>query len=631
MIKILIKNNITSVKRSINQFKYTFSRLYLEMTEIKNLMDSLFREALWRSYKKQCFYCNKQLSLKTLQIDHVIPQSLGKENAIKEYMLEDDFELDSYYNLVPTCYVCNNSKRDKAYPKNQMFILLNKIKDMVPKIEKLENKLKSSDLKNDISLAVKKGLDQLPLYEIIQILNDSKKTTWQDNVLQETLKQLTPISTLNPKENQQLQLFIDEINKILRDFIPLNDFFKVKVSRFIDNKAGIVIVKEGFTSVTYSFYTVPKVEKNIINEISVEQWYNLAHRGLFETRTTDVKKTILKFPKREAKCRIFEYFADLISVNALYRSSNEIIAKEFIFDFIDNYCDPLGLEIKDEYNLEKIIFSLRNYFPLWIEESLRKLDNTKIQNMISKSGYIDIGTLEISTSSFIQDIKNAILERINTNWELSKDTLKLPFGTTKFPLTIFEKFLSNLKIRSREKIYRLYDKPNYSREEFKISNIIFDLYSDDSVKEKLQFIYDNLQLVYDDIVQRIFPNLKNRLIPFADCNKMIVEIRKKKNWRALDTTPFSLYKYYLKGETREKFKLIFSSDMCDLIHNEVKHGKTEKISFKGTEYKVYGGGGILDYIYRPLPIFNEVKEILTQKFLQLFEIDYKSIISKIIY
>ncbi len=84
------------------------------MVEIKNLKDAFVRSAIWNAHNKKCFYCRESLHYRSMELDHVIPKSLGKETAIKKYTLFPDFELDSYYNLVPTCNTCNNRKKAKT-------------------------------------------------------------------------------------------------------------------------------------------------------------------------------------------------------------------------------------------------------------------------------------------------------------------------------------------------------------------------------------------------------------------------------------------------------------------------------------------------------------------------------------
>jgi hypothetical protein len=549
---------------------------------------------------------------------------------VEKYGLSSDFELDSYFNLVPTCSTCNNRKRAKPYDKITILFYLNEIRVKISLIEKLESKYRVENLEGELSATVSKILNESSMSDVLNLLNDFNLTSLEHRVLSEAFQRLSPISTLTPKENQQLQLFIDEVNRILRDFIPLNRLFTVKGNRFIDNKAGIVIVDEWAGSVTYSLYAVPNTATDIIREISKEQWFNLAHRRLFEARTTDVKKTLLEYPKREAGRNILEYFADLISVNAVYNSLDEFIINEFIIDFIDFYHIPLGLEVKNEYKIEEIAFAFNIYLPIWLDEVINRANKKMIQKMVLNRGYVDVGALDTFFRAYKKEIEESVKNRMLKDGNLSKDTKKIPFACEKFPIHIFMKYLMCSQNKNIKKINRIYEKPDYTREEFKKTHYVFDLYSKETTKVNLKIVNSNLITVYDNVVQQILPQIKDFLIPFTDSTKLIIEF--KENERILvGDPPFSQYTYYLKGKEEEKFEIVFFSEISDSIPDEVRTDKTKKLTFRNKDYEVdmYSNGIIID-IYKPLVMFNIVKEKLSERLLDLFMKEHKKIISKLI-
>lgn len=598
------------------------------MVEIKDINDLFVRSVLWKAYNKRCIYCRKYLPIKNMQIDHVIPKSLGKENAIKKYGLNSDFELDSYYNLVPSCPSCNNRKRAKLYNKIQILFILNEIKSKIPKILKLEIKYKKLDIEGEISTTLSRALDEYSVYDILNILSNFSLTTTQHKALNDAIKRLKSISTLNPKENQQIQIFIDEINSILNDLLPLDKFFTIKGPRFVDYKAGIFIVNEFVGSITFSLYAVPKSETDIIREISVEQWRNLALKNKVDIRITDAKNTLLEYPRREARRHIFEYFANLISINALYRKGNDFLANEFIIDFIDYYHNSLGLEIKDVYNIPEIEYSINKYFPLWLDEVLKRIDKKLIHNMISSKGYVDIGALNTFTSASREEIRNAIISRINKKVKLSEFTTKTPLASVLFPYLVFKNHLNYFKRKNKTIIKRIYNKPDYSRKAFQKSHKVFDLYSEDVVRENLSIIYKDLPNIYNEIVNRVFPKLKDKLIPFTDFTKVIIEVEKDE--RAFREEPFSINEYQLEGKEKEEFEIIFFPELCKSIPNEVRKNKAKKIKFRGKTYNVYKSWHLVMDIYYSLPMFKKVHNILSNNLLNLLEKNHNDIILKII-
>ncbi|MBF7097472.1 HNH endonuclease domain-containing protein [Alkalibacter mobilis] len=61
---------------------------------------SIYREYLYNYVKQdRCFYCNKQLRDRNVEVDHFIPWSFVKD--------------DKLWNFVLSCSECNNKKRNK--------------------------------------------------------------------------------------------------------------------------------------------------------------------------------------------------------------------------------------------------------------------------------------------------------------------------------------------------------------------------------------------------------------------------------------------------------------------------------------------------------------------------------------
>ncbi len=83
---------------------------------ILNVEDALDRQALLQSHNARCRYCGGALSLRELEIDHIIPthlraksEELGKCLAL--FGLSSDYSLNSIDNLLPAHRHCNREKR----------------------------------------------------------------------------------------------------------------------------------------------------------------------------------------------------------------------------------------------------------------------------------------------------------------------------------------------------------------------------------------------------------------------------------------------------------------------------------------------------------------------------------------
>jgi HNH endonuclease len=78
---------------------------------------SEIRFGLWQAYKNKCAVCSEPIKYTQLQIDHIIPESIERDamelkNVLSLFSLNNDFEINSLYNLRPACGFCN---REKSY------------------------------------------------------------------------------------------------------------------------------------------------------------------------------------------------------------------------------------------------------------------------------------------------------------------------------------------------------------------------------------------------------------------------------------------------------------------------------------------------------------------------------------
>ena len=129
----------------------------------KNKNDQIVRRTLWNAYNRKCSYCNNPIQYNNFNIDHIIPESMGNEEAIKLYDLEKDFELNSYLNLVPTCFVCNSKKSNKKFEKQHILFYLNITRNILPKINELEKKFREKDKESEISAVFNTAHEELKL------------------------------------------------------------------------------------------------------------------------------------------------------------------------------------------------------------------------------------------------------------------------------------------------------------------------------------------------------------------------------------------------------------------------------------------------------------------------------------
>lgn len=133
----------------------------------KYSFSQLERFSIWLAHKETCYYCREFLPFSSLNIDHIIPETILNDNKKLEeckhkFDLTDDFRINSYYNWLPACRKCNLNKKDFLLNPQLAVIPLTSAREIYEKIKEIETKLdntKSLDkLASYLQLCLEKGL-----------------------------------------------------------------------------------------------------------------------------------------------------------------------------------------------------------------------------------------------------------------------------------------------------------------------------------------------------------------------------------------------------------------------------------------------------------------------------------------
>lgn len=83
------------------------------------------RFAIFCTHGEKCYLCSEPLNLKTMEVDHVIPESLigtTELHAVLENLgLPTDFNVNSFANWLPACKPCNGKKSNHVFSSSLMF------------------------------------------------------------------------------------------------------------------------------------------------------------------------------------------------------------------------------------------------------------------------------------------------------------------------------------------------------------------------------------------------------------------------------------------------------------------------------------------------------------------------------
>ncbi|SFM20946.1 HNH endonuclease [Paenibacillus sp. 1_12] len=127
--------------------------------------ESSLRSALLDVYNYKCFYTGMPVDFDDLNVDHIIPESLNnKKKDLKDYLskvgLDEDFNLNSLYNLVPAKMRINRDKSDDLFEEDYAKYLLNRAKLNAEKVLEKYKNFKSKKITTKTLEAIRSGIHE---------------------------------------------------------------------------------------------------------------------------------------------------------------------------------------------------------------------------------------------------------------------------------------------------------------------------------------------------------------------------------------------------------------------------------------------------------------------------------------
>ncbi|MFT7037016.1 MAG: hypothetical protein ACJA2S_005558 [Cyclobacteriaceae bacterium] len=133
------------------------------------------RFAIYVTHGEKCYLCNEPIDLKSMHVDHVIPESLlenkiNLEKVLIDFGFPSTFDLNSYENWMPSCAPCNLKKLSEVFnPSPIIQIVLQKA------IKKADSARELAD-KTVSKIAITKALSVLQKAEENGTLSDDIKS-----------------------------------------------------------------------------------------------------------------------------------------------------------------------------------------------------------------------------------------------------------------------------------------------------------------------------------------------------------------------------------------------------------------------------------------------------------------------
>ena len=299
----------------------------------------------------------------------------------------------------------------------------------------------------------------------------------------------------------------------------------------------------------------------------------------------------------------------LFEQEGLIHTVDEFLAREFIFDFIDEFHVPLGIEQKDKYSLREIRYGFRNYLPFWVEEAIKNKEKKGRSGNLGRRGYIDLSLLTMQT---LPEEREEIARKAQERLEADERTQPYPIGNEKLSPRIFKEFVAYLEQNGVEEIQRPYIPEDYSRLK-EGGGFAWEAYSQSDIRENLELFFDKLPSAYRKIVSENFTGIQEELPLFEDASKVIITYEVKDEYESREDSPGIQY-IHLKDDACQETTpeiLLYPSEESPYHDLWKEKNVGDKLMIDETNYEIsFMSTGLLRFPYNELPMLNFIYDRL---------------------
>ena len=393
--------------------------------------------------------------------------------------------------------------------------------------------------------------------------------------------------------------------------------FQIVKKNFFPNSWKVGLSYRVFDSeqVTYEHYPIP-LDKN---DVQIKHIDDNLEKEIRKTRLELIayfkENPIKTDPKSLAEKYVKDKLEKILKHHLLDHRIDETLAREFVFAFIDHFNVQMGLGEKDIYSLQEIEVGFFKYFPLWVTE-VSTIPH--INSLYSRFGFHD-PSLYLSTippKSRIE-IAEKVQEKLKNNSEIPRVLM----GNEKYQFVIFVDMLNYLKSQNINEIKRIFKKGDFTRLQTKAS-WIWNAFSRDDVVNNLKIFFENYRRIYNAIIEKNFPNLKNELSLFYGSNYVIVvyDVKDEYSGPVFGVKGPSIYMYFFTSERKQGLEInIISKEDFDKTQIIEEINSKNQIFISGQTFQyLTQNWSILEFIYEDRPIFHFLYDDLQCRFKNYF-------------
>lgn len=448
------------------------------------------------------------------------------------------------------------------------------------------------------------GKDTRYITHWLGIVQDYQRKLREHDLIKEALAKLSkranPALGITRSDFREMHEFLDEINSML------DGPFSLVKRRIYPGawKVGLAYEDYAASSIGYTLYPILSYE----NDVQIKQVDQSLKQELVSLHgfTQHFKENPIKFrPKQHAARLIEERVTQIIDHQLLEHRGSEILAREFIFTFIDRFLDQMGLEHKDNYALTEIENGFYRYLPLWIDEAVKFLVRVE-RNRIKKPTdcyygrtYLDPGLLrgQIMPDEMRQ-LRQSVADKVKANAAIPI----VRVGSESYPFGLFVECHSFLLSAGVTEIHRVYAPADDTRSPQ--GGFLWEFYSLEDLEKNLKILFDNLPAAYSAIVQQNFPQLKDCLLPFHGATRVIAILDARDQQGFLGGIEF----YHLKCEDERGVRIdLHEKSQCRDLVGRLRMRIGESIELDGKTYELIGSSSsVLTLIWVDFPILTFV-------------------------
>lgn len=378
--------------------------------------------------------------------------------------------------------------------------------------------------------------DQTYKSDWIGIIEKTKKKVEDYEKLRELKERSNPAIGKEKEEFELIHKFLDKYHSLLE-----SDFESLKEQRFPNVwKFGFGSIEYSRNSLHYTLYPIYASENDAqIREIN-SSWEEIEDLGASRRRGIPNDNPLHRKPEDFAYDVIRNQVENQIEDRDLDLSENHFSAMEYVYPFVDEYSELLGLEDQEEYSVEAVREGYYRYLQFWLTEAMRDIlrDHDIGEVGTSIQGYLESDLGE--RGEYLHQYASMKME------EADSDPPRHRIHGPDFDQVLLEKLIDSLAESPLETLTKPFQEEDLDRENVESINHIWDLYSNELLFQNTLTYYTKFPKEFQNIVSQNFPSIESEM-EYPPTNFLVVIVNPS-GMKGEIGGEWSIRKYWLKSE-----------------------------------------------------------------------------------